>query len=55
MQEAKTYYSGENHLYGYKVEVSELPSGLAADFAQHYARWTAIIYIFNRNFVFHRS
>eukprot|EP00171_Calliarthron_tuberculosum_P022852 IDg22852t1 len=36
MAEGKKYFSGKHKLYGYKVEVSVRPNGLAAAYSKHY-------------------
>eukprot|EP00171_Calliarthron_tuberculosum_P002383 IDg2383t1 len=35
MQESKVYISGKHKLYGFKVELSVRPNGLAVDFSTH--------------------
>ena len=36
MQEGETYFSGKHKLYGYKVEVFLLPTGIATAISKHY-------------------
>lgn len=36
LRESKLYYSGKYHLYGYKLEVSVRPNGLASDSSVHH-------------------
>lgn len=53
MEEIKTYYSGENHRYGFKVEIFALPKGLAASHAKAFSESVADIEIFRRNSDWH--
>lgn len=53
-EESKSYFSGKHRLYGYKCEVSVLPSGLAIGFTKHYAGSISDIDILHRNIRFHR-
>ena len=48
LQEAKAHYSGKHKLYGYQVEVSVLPNGLALCCSRHYPAATSDIDIFQR-------
>lgn len=36
IEEGKAYFSGKHKLYGYKVEVSVLPNGMAIGATRHY-------------------
>ncbi|GMF80577.1 unnamed protein product [Phytophthora fragariaefolia] len=47
--EAKRYISGKYPLYGYKVEVSVLPPGLAINFTKHAMVSTVDITLFREN------
>ena len=38
IEEGKRYFSGKHKLYGYKVEVSVMPNGLALGMTVHYQR-----------------
>ncbi|KAE9312802.1 hypothetical protein PR003_g19674 [Phytophthora rubi] len=51
--EAITYYSGKHHLYGYKVEVSVLPTGLALNCSPHAKGSVSDTTIFRENDAFH--
>ncbi|KAE9161320.1 hypothetical protein PF002_g32403 [Phytophthora fragariae] len=51
--EAITYYSGKHHLYGYKVEISVLPTGLAINCSPHVKGSVSDITIFRDNDAFH--
>ncbi|KAE9133659.1 hypothetical protein PF010_g2742 [Phytophthora fragariae] len=51
--EAITYYSGKHHLYGYKVEVSVLPTGLALNCSPRAKGSVSDITIFRENDAFH--
>ncbi|ETM35519.1 hypothetical protein L914_17598 [Phytophthora nicotianae] len=53
MNEIKPYYSGKHHLYGYKVEVSVLPNGLAINCTDHTGGSTHDAAIFKDNVAFH--
>jgi len=55
MQEGKAYFSGDHKLYGYKVEVSVLPNGLAAHASRHYPGSVSDVDIFYRQGNFHRE
>lgn len=48
IQEGKKYYSGKHKLYGYKVEVSVLPNGLALCCSKHYPGSVSDLEIFQR-------
>lgn len=49
IEEGKRYYSGKHKLYGYKVEVSVLPNGLAAGSTLHYPGSVSDLEILQRN------
>ena len=49
LQEGKKYFCGKHKLYGYKVEVSVLPIGLAVHCNSHYPGSVADIDIFYKN------
>ncbi|ETP28256.1 hypothetical protein F442_22455, partial [Phytophthora nicotianae P10297] len=53
MKERCAYYSAKHHLHDYKVEVSELPNGLALNCTAHYPGSEAGIQIFRKNHEFH--
>ena len=53
LEEGKKYYSGKHKLYGYKVEVSVLPIGIAVHCTDHYPGSIADIDIFYKNLDFH--
>ncbi|ETO80708.1 hypothetical protein F444_04824 [Phytophthora nicotianae P1976] len=53
IKERRAYYSAKHHLHGYKVEVSELPNGLALNCTAHYPGSEADIQIFRKNHEFH--
>lgn len=53
IQESKLYYSGKHNLYGYNVEVSVLPDGLAIGCSRHYAGSIADIDMLHKNQTFH--
>jgi len=55
LQEAKVFYSGKHKLYGYKVEVSVLPIGIAISCTSHYPGSYADLEIFRRNIEFHQT
>ena len=55
MEEGKKFYSGKHKLYGYKVEVSVLPIGIAVDCTDHYPGSIADIDIFYNNLEYHKS
>ncbi|KUF76251.1 hypothetical protein AM587_10011470 [Phytophthora nicotianae] len=52
-RESIGYYSGKHHLYGYKVEVSVLPTGLALNCTPHARGSVADITLFRENAEFH--
>ena len=53
MEEGKRYFSGKHKLYGYKVEVSVLPNGLAIGCSDHYPGSVADIDIMRKMEDFH--
>ena len=53
-EEAKPYFSKKHGLYGYKVEMSVLPNGLAVMATEHYAGSVHDLEIFRRNLSFHK-
>jgi len=53
--EAKVYYSGKHHLYGYKLEVSVRPNGLASDCSEHYPGSVTDISIMSERVQIHRK
>ncbi|KUF99909.1 hypothetical protein AM587_10001449 [Phytophthora nicotianae] len=53
MSEILRCYSGKHHLYGYKVEVSVLPNGVAINCTEHTGGSTHDAEIFRRNAAFH--
>lgn len=53
LEEAKKFFSGKHKLYGFKVEVSVLPNGLAANTTRHYPGSVADIEICRKNMGFH--
>ncbi|KAE8995647.1 hypothetical protein PR002_g19556 [Phytophthora rubi] len=53
--DAKTYFSGKHHLYGLKVEVSVIPTGVAINCTDWEAGSMADISIFRANKHFHTS
>ena len=53
LQEGKKYFSGKHKLYGYKMEVSVLPIGIAVHCNSHYPGSVADIDIFYKNADFH--
>ncbi|KAH9117199.1 hypothetical protein AeMF1_008994, partial [Aphanomyces euteiches] len=55
LAERKRYFSKKHHLYGYKVEVSVAPNGLALNCTKHYPGNESDIGIFRKNFAFHDS
>ena len=55
MEEGKKFYSGKHKIYGYKVEVSVLPIGIAVDGTDHYPGSIADIDIFYNNLEYHKS
>ena len=55
MGEGKVFFSGKHHLYGLKVEVSVLPTGLAINCTDHARGSVADIEIFRSNMDFHRN
>ncbi|KAH9100026.1 hypothetical protein Ae201684P_019031 [Aphanomyces euteiches] len=55
LAERKRYFSKKHHLYGYKVEVSVAPNGLALNCTKHYPGNESDIGIFCKNFAFHDS
>ncbi|KAE9012838.1 hypothetical protein PF011_g8738 [Phytophthora fragariae] len=52
---AKKYFSGKHHLYGYKVEVSVLPTGAAINSTNFEPGAVADVTMFRDNGAFHRS
>ncbi|KAE8955893.1 hypothetical protein PR001_g31928, partial [Phytophthora rubi] len=52
---AKKYFSGKHHLYGYKVEVSALPIGAAINCTKFEPGAVADVTMFRDNGAFHRS
>lgn len=55
MQEGKVYYSGKHKAYGYKTEVSVLPTGQAIGCTRHYPGSKLDIDIFRINEDFHMT
>ena len=55
ISEGKRYFSGKHKLYGYKVEVSVLPTGLAIGCTEHYPGSVSDLEIFRRNRPFHEE
>ena len=55
MEEGKRFYSGKHKLYGYKVEVSVLPNGLAIGCTQHYPGSVSDFEIFQRRREWHET
>ena len=55
MSEGKVYFSVKHKLYGYKVEVSVLPSGLAIGCTKHYPGSISDLEIFRNNSGFHEE
>ncbi|RLN97163.1 hypothetical protein BBJ28_00019456 [Nothophytophthora sp. Chile5] len=53
MNEIMRYYSGKHHLYGYKVEVSVLPNGIAINCTDHKGGRESDIELFRGNSAFH--
>ena len=53
LEEGKKYDSGKHKVYGYKVEVSVLPIGIAVHCTDHYPGSIADIEIFYKNLDFH--
>lgn len=53
--EAVPWFSGKHKLYGYKVEVSVNPRGLAINCGSHERGNTADITMFHNNMAFHRT
>ena len=45
MQEGKLYFSKKHNLYGYKVEVTVRPNGIASSYSKHYPGSTSDINI----------
>ena len=54
-QESKRYFSGKNRLYGYKVEVSVLPNGLALVFSLHRHGSVSDLTMFREGFDWHEN
>ena len=54
-QESKRYLSGNHKLYGYKVEVSVLPNGMALEFSLHQPGSVSDIAIFREAFDLHED
>ena len=55
MREGKTYFSGKHKLYGYKVEVCVLPTGIATAFSKHYPGSIHDFAIFTKRHHVHKS
>ncbi len=55
LQEAKKYFSGKYKLYGYKLEVSVMPNGLAAMCSGHYPGSVSDIDIFSDMIANHKE
>lgn len=55
MAASKTYYSGTQKLYGYKVEVSVVSIGIDVGCSQHFAGFVSDIDIFHQMQDFHNS
>lgn len=55
IQEGKLYFSGKHKLYGYKVEVSVLPNGLAIGCSKHYPGSVSDFDIFRKMLTFHEA
>ena len=53
LEEVKKYFSGKHKLYGFKVEVSVLPNGLAISASVYYPGSVADIEIMRHMMVFH--
>ena len=53
--EVKNYYSAKHKLYGYKGEVSVLPTGIAAQCTEHFLGSVSDIDIMHRNRAFHKT
>ena len=53
--EGKKYYSGKHKLYGFKVEVSVLPTGIATQCTEHFPGSVSDIDIIFRNRTFHTT
>jgi len=53
MQDEKVCFSAKHKLYGYKVEVSILPNGLALNISKHYPGSVSDLDIFCRQGRFH--
>ena len=49
ISEGKRYLSGDRKLYGYKLELSVLPTGLAIGCMEHYPGSVSDLEIFRRN------
>jgi hypothetical protein len=53
MHQRSAYYSANHHLYGYKIEVSEIPNGPAINYSQHFPGNIADSEILRQNLTFH--
>ena len=54
-EESKPYFSKKHGMYGYKVEMSVLPNGLAVMASDHYPGSVHDLTIFRHNLEFHRT
>lgn len=55
ISEDKAYFSGKHKLYGYRVEVFVLPSGLRIGCTAHHPGSVADLDIFRKNEAFHEE
>lgn len=55
VQESEYYFSGKHDLYGYKTDVSVLPTGYAIGFSNTYGGSVADIIIYSSNIEWHKS
>ncbi|KAH9110908.1 hypothetical protein AeMF1_014451 [Aphanomyces euteiches] len=53
--EQKEYFSGKHKLYGYKIECSVAPPGIAVDVTKHYPGSKADVSIFHENIDTHKK
>lgn len=55
MQEGKVYFSGKHKIYGFKVKISVLSSGVAVSCIKHYPDLVSDLEVFQNNRRFHPS
>lgn len=55
VSEGKIHYSGKQNLYGFKVEFSVLPSGLAIGCTSHYSGSVEDLKVLKKNKDFHEK